>query len=129
MWEIEDKDDLPSVKSLDDALQGIVRELRNSNLVHSDIRPWNLFYSETKEFKLIDWGFSFFIGNQPFGNTTNHLRDRGHSERPHKDIDSVDAQRTLQVFKSEISPEDAWNHKYPSWSWRPNWSLPHETNG
>lgn len=130
LWEIEDKVDLPSEESLESELLSIVGELKNSNLVHGDIRPWNLFYnSETKDLKLIDWGFSFFIGKRLFGNTQNHLNERGHSGRPHADIDSIDAQRTLRVFKREISPEKAWDHKEKSWSWRPNWASPYETNG
>lgn len=39
LWEIEDKVDLPSEESLESELLSIVGELKNSNLVHGDIRP------------------------------------------------------------------------------------------
>jgi Ser/Thr protein kinase RdoA (MazF antagonist) len=49
-------DQLPS------ALAQFLISLGRVGLVHGDIRPWNILCDlNNKEFRIIDWGFSFFL--------------------------------------------------------------------
>jgi hypothetical protein len=125
LWEIEDNSAF--IGQLPRALDQLVASLGRVKLVHADIRPWNIFYEPTtKRFKIIDWGFSFFIGQNihepPFWHLRDHLRDRGHDiNAPHK-IDGVDAQSTLRVSKGELRYEDAWKHPTGEMEWFPSWA-------
>jgi serine/threonine protein kinase len=121
VWEMEDS--LPFVSAIETHLDVFVSSLHQMGLVHGDIRPWNIFYDhEQQVFKVIDWGFSFFIGDNLDQKTSGHLSGRGHANTPLLQIDSIDAQRTLQVLRGAISYEDAWNHKPHETEWRPKWA-------
>jgi hypothetical protein len=59
-----------------------------------------------KEFKIIDWGFSFFRGKtlskRPLWHLRDHLRARGHDlAKPHQ-ADHTDALKTEQIVKGTL---------------------------
>jgi Phosphotransferase enzyme family len=126
VWETDDNaqfcDQLPS------ALAQFVSSLGRVGLVHGDIRPWNIFYDRNnKEFKIIDWGFSFFLGEdlskEPLWHLRDHLQARGHDlAKPHQ-VDHTDALKTEQIVKGTLRLEDAWLHQADDIEWRPSWAA------
>jgi RIO-like serine/threonine protein kinase len=100
LWEADDNaefcDQLPS------ALARFVSSLARVGLVHGDIRPWNIFYDRNnKKFKIIDWAFSFFLGEDlsavPLWHLRDHLQARGHDlAKPHQ----IDHTTPLRLSKS-----------------------------
>jgi hypothetical protein len=121
LWELEDN--LPPVSEINHALGLFVSCLMRVNLIHADIRPWNVFYDSTrKEFRVIDWGFSFFNGDQVDPKTRGHLQGRGYRDTPHQAVDGMDATKTVQVLRGEVSYESAWHHGPNEMEWRPKWA-------
>ncbi len=125
LWEIEDKSQF--VNDLPAALDSSVDSLSRLKLVHGDIRPWNIFYDrEHKIFRIIDWGFSFFLDEDlcasPFWHLREHLKARGHKLSDAWQIDEVDARKTKQVVAGEWSYEKAWGHQADEMKWRPPWA-------
>jgi hypothetical protein len=119
LWENEDN--LPAIDEIKRALGLLVASLQQVGLVHGDIRPWNIFYdANRKQFKVIDWGFSFFLENGPSDKTKGHLDARGHKP-PYQDVDQIDASKTIQVIEGSLSYEDAWHHPSGEMFWRPKW--------
>jgi hypothetical protein len=126
LWEADENaqfsDQLPS------ALAQFVSSLGQVGLVHGDIRPWNIFYDRNnKEFKIVDWGFSFFLeedlSKEPLWHLRDHLRARGHNlAKPHQ-VDHTDALKTEQIVKGTLRYEDAWRHQADEMEWRPSWAT------
>lgn len=118
MWEMEDH--LPDIT---EQLNSFVSSLEEVGLVHADIRPWNIFYdATTKNIKVIDWGFSYFTADGIYPGTRGHLIARGHTISQPSPIDRIDAKKTLQVLRAEISFESAWGHGPSERDWWPNWA-------
>jgi serine/threonine protein kinase len=126
LWESDDNSAF--LPQLPKALSQLLNSLGKVGLVHGDIRPWNIFYDTTnKEFKIIDWGFSFFIGENltqsPFWHLRDHLKSRGHNISAPATIDTTDAEKTLQVVGGSLRYEDAWFHNAEEMTWRPPWAA------
>jgi hypothetical protein len=99
IWEMEDG--RPALSSVAQALNGLVQNLRSTRLVHADLRPWNIIYSQDAEtLRCIDWGFSFFVGGLRYGSTDDHLRERRHQFRDEEEIDKEDVSRMIEVLRS-----------------------------
>ncbi len=121
LWELEEGS-RPPLDIVVDSLDKLVTNLASADLVHADIRPWNLFYeSKTSSLRCIDWGFSFFVGGRKYDNTEEHLRQRGHLNRDEREIDREDADRTIRVLRSPDSLEREWVHgSGKQVTWRPS---------
>ena len=116
LWEMD------TVPNIADQLYSFVSSLEAVGLVHADIRPWNIFYdAATKSIKVIDWGFSFF-GWPPDPAIIPHLDTRGHLLYQQSPIDRIDAKKTLEVLRGDISFESAWNHGTNERDWWPPWA-------
>jgi hypothetical protein len=121
LWEIEDG--LPSLAFVEEKLNSFVSSMQRVGLVHGDIRPWNIFYDKANDsVKVIDWGFSFFIGDQLEPKTLGHLQARGHDVSNLARVDRVDVERTLRVLDGKLSYEAAWRHGPNEIEWRPKWA-------
>jgi hypothetical protein len=118
LWEI-DGVVRPSLEEIGKQLFEIVEQLKVAKLVHADLRPWNLYYDIKVGLTVIDWGFSFLIGEKKYSNTIEHLRARGHSKTREDEIDRIDASRTLRCLKNPDSLEEVWNHPTGTFTWRP----------
>jgi Phosphotransferase enzyme family len=122
LWEMEDG--LPARDEIRLALDSLVESLKQVGLVHGDIRPWNVFYDAShKHYKIIDWGFSFFLDSPPCGKDSRlgHLA-AGRHEPPYSHVDRDDVNRTIQIIAGELSCEDAWAHRPDELTWRPKWA-------
>jgi hypothetical protein len=118
LWEMESR---PPVELLRPRLEEFVTSLSRERLVHADLRPWNVFLDhQTASITVIDWGFSFFIG-EPDNRPEGHLHARGHQNTQLDRVDETDSARTLKVISGELSPEEAWFHTPDSWDWRAPW--------
>lgn len=118
VWEEEQP---PNCDAIEPALRETVAALGAANLVHCDIRPWNIFFSrEDSKITLIDWSLSFFV-DEPTRHSVSHIRDRGHAGTRETEIDPADIQKTLDVLRGHATPESQWNHPYSEFSWRPEW--------
>lgn len=118
LWEMEPQD-RPSLSTVAQGLNEVLEQLYSVRLVHADLRPWNLYYDGVEGLRVIDWGFSFFIGGRKYINTGDHLRARGHAGRQETLIDKEDVKRTLDVLQHPDHLEAAWNHKASEFGWRP----------
>jgi len=126
LWEIEDRNAF--APALPSVLEKFVAGARAHGLVHADLRPWNIFYDAASgEFKIIDWGFSFFadqdLNLEPFWHIRSHLHARGHPLATPMQIDSTDAAKTLSVVNGTTSYEEAWHHAPTEMAWRPPWAA------
>ncbi|MBI3461714.1 MAG: hypothetical protein HY000_01440 [Planctomycetes bacterium] len=119
LWHLETVD----VEFIQTRLRETVQALRDQDVVHGDIRPWNVVLSRSvpQQLWLIDWDLAIRISSPDQEIINNHLRDRGHSGRPLEEIDLADLQRSVNVIRGEITPEQAWNHDPNSFGWRPPW--------
>jgi serine/threonine protein kinase len=125
LWEMEDARQFSSL--LPSALRSLVAALDRVGLVHADIRPWNIFFDPaSREFRVIDWGFSFFsdcdLGAEPFWHLRSHLRARGHSLASPMQVDRLDAEKVLQVVSGGLCYEEAWRHEPGEIAWQPPWA-------
>lgn len=118
LWELETN--RPQLGMVTEALDTLVLNLQHAHLVHADIRPWNIIYQDRdSSFRCIDWGFAFFLGDTKYGKTGAHLSARGHQKTVEKEIDRIDADRTITVLKCPHCLESLWNHAPDQFKWRP----------
>jgi len=118
VWESEQR---PPVTAFDRMGQEFLSDLRRTNLVHADIRPWNVFFEpKTQSFTFIDWGFSFFIGDQ-IDHLRCHIQSRGHALSDGFSISQKDLEFNVQILQGTTTPETAWRHSSAEFEWRPPW--------
>lgn len=118
LWELESN--RPSLLTVQQHLQDFVAELNQVNLVHADIRPWNIFYQATTgSFRSIDWGYAFFIGGSKYSGTPEHLATRGHADSNEAEIDSKDVERTIHVLGNPSQVDAVWHNPPGSHVWHP----------
>ena len=118
LWELES--DRPALSDVEQALCRLTSDLGQAGLVPADLRPWNILYQPTlKDFRCIDWGFAFLIGGCRYGKTDDHLKERGHASSSEKEIDTIDAEKTLRVLRQPDQLEAEWNHPSGHFTWRP----------
>jgi len=119
LWELE-VNERPNIHSIEKFLCNAIKELNNNQLVHADIRPWNIIWDE-HNFNLIDFRFSYMFNGNLFGNTFNHLNER-HYLKSKELIDLYDANSTiLTLLKPDLLfrlwkiPNDEFNQLPHSW--------------
>lgn len=125
LWELEH--DRPSLASVRCDLDEFVANLRSVQLVHGDIRPWNvLVEQQSGRLRFIDWGFSFFFEDRVPARAISHFKARGNGELPIDAIDRTDAERTLAVLLDPGRAEALWRHTRSAFTWRPaRWPAEH----
>lgn len=118
VWHLEGSD-RPQLSSVESALHSFVSSLRPLNLVHADIRPWNIIFRPSDSaFRFIDWGFSFFAG-EPKAHATCHLNDCNHCNTPVMEIDHTDMKRTITTLRNPSCFESLYKYPNTRFKWRP----------
>jgi len=117
LWELEDG--RPSLGSIEDALREFVSAIGTVKLVHGDLRPWNVFFeSKTKQFTVIDWGYSCFIGEQKSEDARLHISGRNPGVAD-AEVDGVDLGKTIASLRVPNRTEEIWKLPPNIFSWRP----------
>ena len=99
-----------------------------NQLIHGDLRPWNVFFDSERGVQVIDWWFlSSFIDDLlprgPLPPRRADLLGEGHYVKFHPDlvikgkltgIDREDARRIGKLLRGDIGLSEAWQSVYPS---------------
>jgi Phosphotransferase enzyme family len=134
LWEIEPAPDPHTVEA---QLIEFALWTQRHQLIHGDLRPWNVFFDNDHGVQVIDWlNLSAFVDDLlPRGELPprrNDLLGHGHyanvypdlvAERNFTEIDLRDARLIGKLLKGEIGLAGAWPRgSHPSW--RPSWCKP-----
>jgi Phosphotransferase enzyme family len=127
LWEVEP---VPDPAVVENQLIEFALGTKANQLIHGDLRPWNVFFDKDCGVQVIDWWCvsSFvddLIGNEP------RRRDliEGHYARFHANlvaqrnftvIDLADAHRIGKLLRGDIGFSQAWPASSP-WPWYPAW--------
>jgi hypothetical protein len=131
LWEIEPA---PDPNKVEDQLIEFALWTQRHQLIHGDLRPWNVFFDNDRGVQVIDWPkLSAFVDDLlPRGDLPprrNDLLGHGHYANSHPalvarcnftEIDMRDARLIGKLLRGEIGLAGAWPRgSHPSW--RPSW--------
>jgi hypothetical protein len=129
LWEMEPAPDATVVES---QLIEFALGTKQNQLIHGDLRPWNVFFDNDCGVQVIDWWcLSSFVddlvGDRP--RRQDLIQEGKHYAMFHRelvavgdftDIDLTDAQRIGKLLRGEIRFSQAWPASSP-WPWYPGW--------
>jgi len=133
LWEM---DICPDPEIVEDHLLEFAMWTQTHDLIHGDLRPWNVFYDHTFGVQVIDWrDLSAFVDDLlPQGTRPPRRSDLlgvGHYAKFHPtlvarghftEIDRTDARLIGKLLRAEIGLSEAWSG--PHQSRRPPWCKP-----
>ena len=118
----------PDSKIVEAQLLEFAEWTKKHDLVHGDLRPWNVFYDHHEGVQVIDWrDLSAFVDDlQPRDTSPARRADllgNGHYGKFHPElveqgtfteIDQLDARQIGKLLRAEIKPGEAWPGLYSS---------------
>ncbi len=134
LWEIQPA---PDHRQIEAQLIEFALWTRRHQLIHGDLRPWNVFFDNDHGIQVFDWSMlsSFVSDLLPSGDLPRRRGDllgNGHYAKCHPDlvaednyleVDRRDALLIGKLLRGEIGLSGAWPpESHPSW--RPSWCRP-----
>ena len=118
LWEkIEQRPCLESIKSI---LEATIRKINDQGLIHCDIRPWNIIWSDEHQMPfLLDWDLSQVLMDNKSVKPTEHVLFRGGSLQDIQELDLEDLKKSNDVLRRPKLINTTWWHTSNDFDWLP----------